>query len=118
MDPERTAPVVAISTRRIVDWESFHAVFGEALGFPDFYGGNLDAWIDCMTYLDDADAGMSTITCSPGSVVTLHLDDATDFAMRCAEQYAALVECTAFVNWRRIEKGSGAVLALAYSKQP
>lgn len=32
----------------------------------------------------------------------------------CPEQYAALVECTAFVDWRNLESGGGAMLALAF----
>jgi hypothetical protein len=45
--------IVTIPADRITDWESFHSVFKQALGFPDFYGRNMDAWNDCMTYLDD-----------------------------------------------------------------
>jgi hypothetical protein len=112
------APVVEIETSRIVNWDSFHAVFSEALGFPDFYGRNMDAWIDCMTCLDDREAGMSTVHCDPGAVVTLALKDVTDFAKRCPAQYSALVESAAFVNWRRIEQGYGSVLALSYDKEP
>jgi hypothetical protein len=108
------APVVAIETRRIVDWDSFHVVFADTLGFPDFYGRNMNAWIDCMTYLDDPGAGMSTVHCARGGVVTLAIRDVTDFARRCPEQYEALVECSAFVNWRRIERGDGPVVALSY----
>lgn len=50
--------VSATPTDRIIDWPSFHAVFEEALGFPGYYGWNMDAWIDCMTYVDNADYGM------------------------------------------------------------
>ena len=48
-------PVVSIPTDRISDWESFHEVFSEVLGFPSFYGRNMDAWIDCLTSADGAD---------------------------------------------------------------
>lgn len=114
MTNESAAPIVKIETQRIVDWDSFHTVFAEAFGFPEFYGRIMDAWIDCMTSLDDSDAGMSVIHCPTGSVVTLALGDVTDFASRCPEQYDALVECAAFVNWRRIEQDEGSVLALSY----
>ncbi|MCA9610738.1 MAG: barstar family protein [Myxococcales bacterium] len=42
-EPPPGAPIVAIPTRRIVDWDTFHDVFAEAFGFPGFYGRNLDA---------------------------------------------------------------------------
>jgi hypothetical protein len=32
-----------------------------------------------------------------------------------AEQYDAIVECSAFVNWRRIERGLPPVLALSFT---
>jgi hypothetical protein len=106
--------LVRIDTTKICDWASFHDVFSETFGFPDFYGRNMDAWIDCMTGLDDPAAGMSKIHAPEGGVVTLQLDGVDGFAERCPEQYQAVLECCAFVNWRRIEVGEPAVLALSY----
>ncbi|WP_161883865.1 barstar family protein [Deinococcus alpinitundrae] len=51
---------VTLDTSRIRDWESFHDVSVQTFGFPDFYGRNMDAWIDCLTYLDEGD-GMSIV---------------------------------------------------------
>jgi hypothetical protein len=48
--------------------------------------------------------------------VTVVIENAAEFAARCPEQYAALTECSSFVNWRRIEKGDPAVLAPAFNK--
>jgi RNAse (barnase) inhibitor barstar len=108
--------LVKVDTCRIRDWNTFHDVFAEVLGFPDFYGRNMDAWIDCMTYVDDPTAGMSTVHATTGTVLVLQLEDVRDFAARCPELYAAIIECSAFVNWRRIEIGQDAVLALSFSK--
>jgi hypothetical protein len=47
-------------------------------------------------------------------VLTLQLVDCRDFRARCPEIYEALVDCAAFVNWRRIEVGDGPILALSY----
>ncbi len=108
--------IVRLDCGRIRDWPSFHQVFAEVFGFPGYYGRNMNAWIDCMTYLDDPDAGMTTVQIPPGEVLTLHLDGIEEFAVRCPEQYAALIECAAFVNWRRSSEGEGAVLALDFSR--
>jgi RNAse (barnase) inhibitor barstar len=108
--------IVKLDTRRITDWETFHNVFQEEIGFPDFYGRNMDAWIDCMTSLDTPEDGMTTLPTTRGEVVVLQLDHVNDFCRRCPEQYAAIIECTAFVNWRRIEIGEPAVLALSFYK--
>jgi len=57
---------ILIEGKRISDWNSFHDTFADTLGFPSFYGRNMDAWIDCMTCLDDPEAGMtSTHTLHP-----------------------------------------------------
>jgi hypothetical protein len=109
-------PTVKIPTKRITDWASFHDVFSEIMGFPTFYGRNMDAWIDCMTSLDSPDDGMSKIHCSSTDVVVLYLEDAEDFKSRCREIYDAIIECSAFVNYRRLEQGEPAVLALSFWK--
>ncbi len=111
-----SSTLVRIDLRRIDDWESFHDVFAEVMGFPDFYGRNLNAWIDCMTSLDNPDDGMTTIHAAPGGVLTLALENAAEFSERCPELYEALVDCVAFVNYRRIEVGDEPVLVLSYHK--
>jgi hypothetical protein len=104
--------VITIATDQITDWDSFHSVFQTTLGFPDFYGRNMNAWIDCMTYIDDAGSVMTAITVAEGELVALRIDDAPDFQRRCPDQYQALIEGTAFVNYRRMDRGGTPVLAL------
>ena len=58
--------VIPIPVDKIVDWASFHDVFQHILGFPDFYGRNMNAWIDCMTSVDTATDGLTTVTVRPG----------------------------------------------------
>ncbi|MDQ1191948.1 hypothetical protein QE419_000714 [Brevundimonas vesicularis] len=107
--------IVSIPTNLISDWPSFHKVFAEVLGFPPFYGANMDAWIDCMTYADDPEARMLARPVRPGELLTLQIDDTSNFAVRCPEQFKALLECIAFVNYRRVEIGGGPVLSLLMS---
>ena len=110
--------LVKLDTSRITDWETFHSVFAEMFGFPDFYGRNMNAWIDCMTYIDDPEDAMTTVHAPPGGVLVLELEHVTEFAVRCPQQYDAIIECSAFVNWRRIKVGESAVLTLSFSKGP
>ncbi len=109
-------PIVHIPTARITNWETFHDIFDETLGFPFFYGRNMNAWIDCLSYVDNPEAGMTTIIVGTGDVLTLQLNVIDEFADRCPEQYAALIECAAFVNWRRIEVGERPIITLAFHK--
>ena len=103
-------PVIRIDCEQIRDWPSFHDVFARELGFPAFYGRNMDAWIDCMTSLGDPQDGLTSIHCTPPGVVTLVLDHADKLPR---EIYATMLGCAAFVNGRRVEAGELAVLAVA-----
>jgi hypothetical protein len=109
--------LVKLDTSLISDWDTFHKVFKDSFGFPEFYGRNMDAWIDCMTYLDDPSAEMTQVHAPPGGVVVLELEYVGDFARRCSPQYNAIIECSAFVNWRRIRNGAPAVLALSFCRE-
>jgi RNAse (barnase) inhibitor barstar len=108
------ASVVEIDCDKILGWKSFHDEFARAFGFPEFYGKNMNAWIDCLTYLDDPQDTMTTVHCEPNSVVTLQLRNVGPLRERSVELYAAILECSAFVNWRRIESGKAPVLALSF----
>jgi hypothetical protein len=57
---------------------------------------------------------MTTVHCDPGSVVVLELLNVKSFRQRCPDQYNSVIECAAFVNWRRLKKGEPAVLALSF----
>ena len=78
--------LVKLDCRQIHDWYSFHHVFAEIFGFPSFYGRNMNAWIDCMTDLDDAGTGMCTVSVQPGGLVVLQLEHVDAFAARCTER--------------------------------
>lgn len=104
---------VQIQCNNIKDWNSFHDEFDRVFGFPDFYGRNMNAWIDCMTYLDDLDSEMTKIHCITGQVIALELLGSDKFKKRYSELFDAIVECSEFVNQRRIEVGESAILALS-----
>ena len=104
-----------IECENIIDWDSFHDEFNRVFEFPDFYGRNMNAWIDCMTSIDAPDDGMTNINCESGKVITIELENVKAFKERCPEQYMAILECAAFVNWRRVEVGEQPVLALSFN---
>ena len=106
--------IVPIDTRLITDWNSFHDVFARALGFPDYYGRNLDAWIDCMSSLNDPENTDNSVRAKPGEIVVLHFEHMAEFKNRCQKQYEAIIECAAFVNFRAIVDGYEPVLALSF----
>jgi hypothetical protein len=91
---------IRLETSRITDKESFHDEFVRLLGFPDFYGRNMNAWIDCMAYLKEPDADMSSIHLKEDEVLLLEITQTDEFKKRCPELFDDLIECSAFVNER------------------
>lgn len=111
----RGRPPVTVVVRgpALRDVAGFHAEAARAFGFPPWYGANLDAWLDCLTSLDEPEAGLSAVHAPPGGVVSLVVEDAdrADPAV-----LALVVDGVALVNERRRELGLGPVLALAYRR--
>ena len=58
-----------------------------------------------------------SVSVEAGGLLALRIDDAPDLQRRCPEQYDALIECTALVNFRRIEVGEKPILTLMLSGQ-
>jgi hypothetical protein len=100
---------VTLDTSAITGWESFHAVSKETFGFPDFYGRNMDAWHDCLTYLND---GMSRFNLPADEMLTIEVRGTHDFFERVPALASALVDAVAFVNVRNLEAGEKARLLL------
>ena len=108
------ATLTSIDCAKIRDWDSLHDEFAAVFEFPEFYGRNLDAWIDCMTSLDEPEDGMTSIHAPKGNVLTLQLENIAPFREQHPDPYAAIIESSAFVNWRRLEGGETAVLAISF----
>ncbi len=105
--------VVRINTEQIKDWASFHLVCKEAFGFPEFYGANMNAWIDCLSYLD-SDDGMTRFNLSKDERLFIEIMDIENFNSRLPEIFDALVEWTAFVNNRYLESNEIPKIALLF----
>jgi Barstar (barnase inhibitor) len=106
-------PIVRIDASQLRDWDAFHTIFASAFGFPDFYGRNMNAWIDCMTDLGHPENGMTTVHGSETDPVVVNLTN-TDRAPK--EILDALVDCAASVNRRSIDAGEPVVLILAFDE--
>jgi hypothetical protein len=103
---------VRIPGREIVDADSFHDVLARELGFPDFYGRNLDALADCLLSVDEPDHGMVDPAIADADFILLRLDDAGLVKNRCSRHYDALIEIVACENGRRVSEGREPVLGL------
>jgi RNAse (barnase) inhibitor barstar len=92
-----------IDGAKISDWESFHTVFSKEFMFPSYYGKNMDAWIDCMSDLD-----------SEGEMISIWIKNVNALKSENQEIYMALIECSAFVNYRYVSEGGSPLIALSF----
>jgi hypothetical protein len=104
-------PTVTLDASAIADWASFHEVCKAAFGFPDFYGRNTAAWIDCLTYLDEDDR-MSRFALKPGETLTIELRGADALADRAPDVALGLFQMVAAVNEPHIADGKAPMLVL------
>ena len=95
----------------IVDWSSFHDQTAAVFGFPEFYGRNMNAWIDCLSYVREGD-GMSRFALGAGGILVIEVLNSEEFRQRAPEVFDAFVDCVAAVNLRQIEGNEAPVLHL------
>ena len=102
---------VTLPIEEITDWPSFHAVSAKTFGFPEYYGHNNNAWIDCLGYLTE-DFGMSNIVLGSSEILLIDLPAFREFQERCPDVAAGLISCVAAVNAGYIGEGEIPRLAL------
>lgn len=95
----------------ITDWASFHTACKHAFGFPDFYGNNMNAWIDCLSYLRDDD-GMSTFRLEPDEILEIEVTGATTLRQRVPDILDELAFCVETINDRYADYGEKPALKL------
>jgi hypothetical protein len=57
---------------------------------------------------------MCSVSVEPGTVITLVLENVVSLKTNAPDIYEELIECAAFVNWRRVNEGQPPVLVLAF----
>ena len=65
-----------------------------------------------MTDLDDPSSQMTFIHVKAGTTLAIELQGASLLKNKYPEPLDAIVECSAFVNWRRVDVGEPAVTSL------
>jgi RNAse (barnase) inhibitor barstar len=86
----------------------FHAAFAELMGFPGFYGQNWNAWIDCMSSINDRSAELSRVTVDDGEQLELSVSGyAYSADLDQSKVFRDFAICTGFVNTRFKRRESG-----------
>jgi hypothetical protein len=99
---------------RILNWKAFHSYFQRTFGFPEFYGKNIHAWIDCMGDLDKPENGMSTFTIKKGQFLVLRISHVDELKCKAPDIYYALLEYAAYINRNRMMRGELPFLILSF----
>ena len=102
-------PRVVLPTSEIRNEKTFHAVCQRVFGFPGLYDHTMDAWVDCLSCLDDPAADMSSFTLAPGELLLIVVPDS---AKLTDEIFTALIDGTIAVNTRFVERGKPPAVAL------
>lgn len=93
------------------DWASFHLACSSAFGFPAFYANSMDAWVDCLSYLRDAD-GMTRFRLKPNEVLEIVLEHAAEMRAQVPDILEEMTFCIAGINERYADYGEKPALAL------
>ena len=82
------------------------------MGFPGFYGGNWNAWIDCMSCMTSPEAGMTTFHLAPDEELRVDLVGGNSLRVRCPKVFETLAECAETVNGRFKSHGERARITI------
>ena len=83
--------------------EQMHQLFKEEFGFPDFYGANIHALIDCLSSLRHPEDKMSKITLKHDEILVLECKGLTH---KKNEFLSELMAAISYVNEREISRGN------------
>jgi hypothetical protein len=107
--------IITLDCDRIQNRDDIHNQFNDALGFPSYYGRNMDALIDCLSDADAQTSGMCENAVELGQSITLVLSEYDDLKKRRPDLVDDILECIAFVNWRRIDIGEAPLFHIAFT---
>jgi hypothetical protein len=110
--PTNNVKILKLDGRQIL--ANFHEYFAEIFGFPDYYGKNMDAWIDSMSDLRSEYSDLITKNNIPkGSSIVFYIENYEDLKQN-REVCDDLIECISFVNKREIESDYNPLIYLAF----
>nr|WP_294859435.1 barstar family protein [uncultured Fluviicola sp.] len=103
---------IYIDFREITEISDLHDKLNEELGFPDFYGRNVNALIDCLQSMRFPEEGMSKVVLEKEEVLVLDLKNFSNAKMIIVNSLLVAVEA---VNQREIDRNRKHSIILALS---
>lgn len=91
----------------IHDAQDFHEYSMKLFGFPEFYGKNMYAWIDCLRSIRDPEDGLSSFIIEKDEILVLNYYGYIDFMKRNKDLAISISYSIGFCNNAHvIESGS------------
>jgi len=104
-------PTAVLNGKDITDEASFHAQCVQVFGFPEFYGNNIDAWVDCLSYLRD-DENMTKFRLKSNEVLEIVVQDGEAMKAQVPDLLEEITFCVAGINERYEDYGEKPALKL------
>jgi len=104
-------PTAVIDGATIRDWDSFHDECARVFGFPTFYGRNLNAFVDCLNYLEQ-DVGMTKFVLKPGETLEVRVNGSATLRNAAPDILQALRDSIGHINRDYEERGLPALVRL------
>ena len=95
----------------MLSWDAFHTQCAEAFGFPDFYGRNSNARIDCVSDMR-IDSRMSKFLLGSGQVLQIELANSDTVRKTAPGVFDGFLDVITAVNQRGRESGYGPLLSI------
>lgn len=106
---------IEIDLNTIKNWNDFHDIFAEKFGFPDYYGRNMNAWLDVMWDLKaPLEKSQIKVSCGENEMVVLDLLNVANCRKSNPEIFNELIDLVALTNKRWSERGLSPVLIFSY----
>ncbi|MCM0340387.1 barstar family protein [Bacteroides fragilis] len=83
--------------------EDFHKEIKQKLGFPDFYGANVNALIDCMSSMRFPEERMSNITLDKDEILIIECKGLSQSNIVVLNNFLISIE---HVNQRELKRGN------------
>ncbi len=102
---------IHIELQNLATIEDFHKHLKQKLGFPDFYGANYPALVDCLSSLRFPDDQMTTVTLEKEEVLVLEIQGMS------YDKYAILellVFASQAVNERQVSRGDSPCILFSF----
>ena len=94
---------VVLDGKQLVTWDGFHTECADGLGFPEFYGRNRDAWIDCVS---DIGGGLMRAELQAEAEFLIVIESSAAWAAAAPEIVIEFVQLLEAVHMRLREAGS------------